>query len=127
VDNPTLPHIYGSVLHLTLPEHCSGGTSFYRHRGSGWARRPDAATLRAAGYALFLDFQKRNLPPNRRQTFAEWKGQRDATWELLFEVPTRFNRLVVFRSDFFHAISGLYGDQLANGRLVQLYHFETES
>jgi len=126
VDNPTLPHIYGSVLHLTLPGHCSGGTSFYRHRGSGWARRPDAAALRAAGYASFLDFQKRNLPPNKRQPFAEWQRQRNATWELLFEVPTRFNRLVVFRSDFFHAISGLYGDSLASGRLVQLFHFESQ-
>ena len=36
----------------------------------------------------------------------------------------RFNRLVVFRSDFFHAITELFGDRAENGRLVQLLHFE---
>lgn len=124
VDSPTQPHIYGGVLYLSLPEHCQGGTSFYRHRATGWAGRPDAATLKASGYGSFLDFQKRHLPPNRKQSFADWERQRDATWEQLFEIPMRFNRLIVFRSDFFHAISGLFGDSLANGRLVQLFHFE---
>jgi len=125
VDNPTLPDIYGGVLHLTLPEHSCGGTGFYRHRRSGWARRPDESALRAAGHTSFLDFQKRNLPPNKRQPFATWQREREATWELLFEVPTRFNRLVVFRSDFFHAVGSLCGDTLASGRMVQLFHFES--
>lgn len=124
VDNPTLENVYGGVLYLSLPEHCRGGTSFYRHRGSGWDRRPDAATMKAAGYASFLDFQKRNLPPNRKMPFAQWLERREATWEWLFEVPMRFNRLVVFRSDFFHAITELFGDDFSNGRLVQLFHFE---
>ncbi|HET7793500.1 MAG TPA: DUF6445 family protein [Rhizobacter sp.] len=124
VDNPTLPEIYGGVLYLSLPEDCRGGTRFYRHRGTGWARRPDEAELRAAGYASFLDFQKRKLPPNRQLPFSEWLRQRDTTWEALFEVPMRFNRLIVFRSDYFHSITELFGDHPENGRLVQLFHFE---
>lgn len=124
VDNPTRPDIFGGVLCLTLPEHCLGGTTFYRHRGSGWARRPGADALRARGHASFLEFQQRHLPRNRLQTFAAWRAQRDALWEPVFEAPLRFNRLVVFRSDFFHAISELFGDTPENGRLVQLFHFE---
>jgi Flp pilus assembly protein TadD len=124
VDNPTLPDIYGGVLYLSLPEDCRGGTRFYRHRATGWERRPDDAVLRAAGYATFLDFQKRKLPANRRLPFSEWLGQRDATWEALFEVPMRFNRLIVFRSDYFHSIAELFGDRPENGRLAQLFHFE---
>jgi hypothetical protein len=123
VDSPTLDNIFGGVLYLTRPEHCRGGTSFYRHRRSGWARRPDEATLRARGYASFLDFQRRNLPPDRRQPFERWKAQRDGAWELLFDIPMRFNRLVVFRSDFFHAVSELFGEAPEDGRLVQLFHF----
>jgi tetratricopeptide (TPR) repeat protein len=125
VDNPTLPHIFGGVLYLSLPEHCRGGTGFYRHRATGLERRLDAQELRALGHSSFVDFQKRHLPVNRNQAFAEWRQQRDATWEWRFEVPMRFNRLVVFRSDFFHAITEVFGDNAENGRLVQLFHFET--
>lgn len=124
VDSPTIENIFGGVLYLSLPQHCRGGTSFYRHRKSGWDRRPDTSTMRAAGYGSFLDFQRRNLQPNRTQSFAQWLRQRDETWERIFEVPMRFNRLVVFRSDFFHAITELFGDRAENGRLVQLLHFE---
>jgi len=126
VDNPTLPNIFGGVLYLSRPEDCRGGTRFFRHRATGWDRRPDDAALRAMGHAGFLDFQKRHLPINRRLAFAEWQQQRDATWEYLFEVPMRFNRLIVFRSDFFHAITELFGERAENGRLVQLFHFEAE-
>ena len=59
VDSPTLTHIFGGVLHLSLPEHARSGTRFYRHRATGWDRRPDAASLRAQGDASFLAFQKR--------------------------------------------------------------------
>ena len=127
VDSPTLVHIFGGVLYLSLPEHCRGGTSFYRHRATGWDRRPDDAVLRANGYASFLEFQKRNLPANRCLPFMEWRQKRDATWEWMFEVPMRFNRLVIFRSDYFHAITELFGDCADNGRLVQLFHFEGQS
>jgi len=126
VDNPTLPNIFGGVLYLSRPEDCRGGTRFYRHRATGWDRRPDDAALRAMGHASFLDFQKRHLPINRRLPFAEWQRQRDAIWEFQFEVPMRFNRLIVFRSDFFHSITELFGDRAETGRLVQLFHFEAE-
>ncbi|WP_077033295.1 DUF6445 family protein [Pelomonas sp. KK5] len=126
VDNPTLSDIFGGVLYLSLPGDCRGGTRFYRHRASGWERRPDAAELRARGYSSFLDFQKRSLPANRRQGFGEWLQRRDATWEPLIELPMRFNRLVLFRSDWFHAITELFGDRPENGRLVQLFHFEAK-
>jgi hypothetical protein len=33
---------------------------------------------------------------------------------------------VLFRSDFFHAVTELFGDGFENGRLVQLFHFEAE-
>ncbi|MDY0746205.1 DUF6445 family protein [Paucibacter sp. R3-3] len=124
VDNPTLTDIFGGVLYLSLPEHCQGGTRFYRHRASGWERRPALEELKAKSFASFLDFQKRSLPANRKMSFDEWLQRREATWEALFEIPMRFNRLILFRSDFFHSITELFGDRMENGRLVQLFHFE---
>jgi hypothetical protein len=50
--------------------------------------------------------------------------ERDAAWECVLEVPMRFNRLIVYRSDFFHSIGELFGDRPENVRFVQLFFFE---
>ncbi len=125
LDSPLLQDIYGAVLYLSLPEHSQGGTSFFRHRASGWDRRPTDAQLQTGGYRSLLDFQQRGLPAPRSLPFTEWQQQRETTWDWMFEVPMRFNRLIIYRSNFFHAISNLFGDHADNGRLVQLFHFET--
>ncbi|MBC7683199.1 MAG: hypothetical protein H7172_12785 [Ferruginibacter sp.] len=88
------------------------------------ARRPEAAGVQEGGFASLPDFQKCHLPPNKLQPFAQWRAQHDGRWEWLFEVPMRFNRLVVFGSDYFHAVTELFGNQPDNGRLVQLFHFQ---
>ncbi len=124
VDHQSAADTYAGVLYLTLPEHARGGTSFWRHRATGWERRPDAATLAAAGYPRFVDFERRWIPVDRTLAFADWQARRGADWQWLFELPMRFNRLVVYRSDFFHSISDLFGHGPDDGRLVQLLYFE---
>ncbi|MBC7682100.1 MAG: hypothetical protein H7172_07185 [Ferruginibacter sp.] len=69
------------------------------------ARRSEAAGVQEGGFASLPDFQKRHLTPNKVQALARWRAQRDDHWEWLFEVPMRFNRLVVFGSDYFHAVT----------------------
>jgi hypothetical protein len=59
-------------------------------------------------------------------SFAAWVEQRGGLWEPVIEVPMRFNRLVIFRSDFYHAVTELFGTTIDNGRLVQLFHFEAK-
>ncbi len=67
------------------------------------------------------------MPVSQVLPFEQWRQRRNAAWDLLFEIPIRFNRLIVYRSDFFHSISELFGDSAENGRLVQLFHFELTS
>jgi len=67
------------------------------------------------------------VPVSQVLPFEQWRQRRNAAWDLLFEIPIRFNRLIVYRSDFFHSISELFGDSAENGRLVQLFHFELTS
>ncbi len=125
VDSEDRDNIFAAVLYLSLPEHCQGGTSFWRHRDTGWQRRPSREELAAKGYASFLDFERRWIPVSRQRPFAELQEARKAAWDCVFEIPMRFNRLIVYRSDFFHAIGSLFGDRLDNARLVQLFYFET--
>jgi len=124
VDSDAGNDSYAAVLYLSLPEHCSGGTGFWRHRETGWERRPSAEQLAALGYASFLDFERRWIPVGRQQPFAELRKQRAQAWDCVFEIPMRFNRMIVYRSDFFHAIGELFGDRPENARLVQLFYFQ---
>lgn len=42
---------WSGILYLSLPEHCRGGTEFYRHRRTGTERAPlSTAELQALGY-----------------------------------------------------------------------------
>ena len=46
------PAAFSGILYLTPPEHCRGGTDFYRHRRTGLDRVPASIDgVIAAGYA----------------------------------------------------------------------------
>lgn len=124
VDSASRDEIYAGVLYLSLPEHCRGGTVFWRHRATGWERRPRPDQLAAAGYASFGQFERRWMPVDRLQPFGDLERRREVDWERVLTVPMRFNRLVVYRSDFFHSIDRLFGDRPENSRFVQLFFFE---
>jgi Flp pilus assembly protein TadD len=126
VDNPSIGNIFGGVLYLSPPEHSRGGTTFFRHRRTGWDSTPTAERLLEKGYRSLADYQRRELKPNERMSFDAWVAQRGVLWEPVIEVPMRFNRLIIFRSDFYHAVTELFGTTIDNGRLVQLFHFEAE-
>ena len=126
VDNPSIGNIFGGVLYLSPPEHSRGGTTFFRHRRTGWDSTPNAERLLEKGYRSLSDYQRRELKPNERMSFDAWVKQRAVLWEPVIEVPMRFNRLIIFRSDFYHAVTELFGTTIDNGRLVQLFHFEAK-
>ena len=113
---------YAGVLYLSLPEDCQGGTSFWRHRDTGWSKVPDEGQARASRFGSYAEFMRRRTA-DAGQTFEQLSAARDE-WELVLEVPMRFNRLVLYRSDFFHGISALFGHKPGDSRLVQLYFFE---
>lgn len=115
---------YAAVLYLTRPEHCQGGTSFWRHRATGWLRRPDEATLRAAGYADFRTFLRRETPLGEPRPFEQVTALR-AGWQHLFTLPMRYNRLVLYKGHHFHAVDSVFGQGFEDGRLTRLLTFET--
>lgn len=125
VDNETgeSGSFYAAVLYLNPPRQCQGGTSFWRHLPTGWEKRPSQGELRAAGYADFKAFQKRWLPNHRVLPFGQLKEQREA-WQAVLEVPMRQNRLIIYRGDYFHSITDVFGATPEDARLVQLFFFE---
>lgn len=109
------PCFYSGILYLNLPEHCRGGTDFFRHKRTGLDRVPmDTGQMLAAGYA----------DPNQLiEEVVNCDTLKPAKWEKQFTVPMRFNRLVLFSPWMFHNSAKGFGSGPENGRLVHLMFF----
>lgn len=99
------------VVYLSLPEHCQGGTSFFRHRALGLDRTPpEARDLERLGVASIAELLARDGPDA-------------AAWEHLMTVPMRFNRAIFYRPWLWHSAGEAFGDRPENARLVQVFAF----
>lgn len=111
------PDCYWSgILYLTRPEHCQGGTEFFRHKALGTDRCPIYAhEVREYGVGTYFEAADKII-------------QRDSNdlsrWELLMTVPMRFNRLVLIRPWLWHTAGPSFGATPEDGRLVQLFFFK---
>lgn len=47
-------------------------------------------------------------------------------FELHDRIGNKYNRIVLYRSDIFHAALGYFGDNITNCRLFQVFFFDTE-
>ena len=109
------PAFYSGILYLSLPEHCKGGTEFFRHKRTGLERVPsDPLAITKAGYtdinALIEDVVNRDT-------------RNKARWERTMLVPMRFNRLILFSPWLFHNSGAAFGTSHETGRLVHLMFF----
>ena len=110
------PAFYSGILYLSAPEHCRGGTDFYRHRRTGLERVPtQQVDVVRAGYddvnALIEDVVNADT-------------LKSSKWERTFTAPMRFNRLILFSPWMFHNSGAGFGDSIETGRLVYLMFFE---
>lgn len=109
------PAFYSGILYLSLPEHCKGGTEFFRHKRTGLERVPsDPLTITKAGYA---DINALIEDVVNRDTL------RNAKWGRTMLVPMRFNRLILFSPWLFHNSGAAFGTSPETGRLVHLMFF----
>ena len=109
------PCFYSGILYLSLPEHCRGGTDFYRHKRTGLDRVPtNPIDIVRAGY----DDINRLI-----EEVVNQDTNKPARWERSFTVPMRFNRLVLFSPWMFHNSGRGFGSDAETGRLVQLMFF----
>ena len=109
--DPSFLHWVG-VVYLNLPEHCRGGTAFYRHKALGSDRTPlTREELQACGVSEIADLLARD-------------GNDLQKWEHLMTVPMRFNRLILYRPWLWHSAEAGFGDGPETGRLIQVVSFE---
>ncbi len=101
---------------MSEPEHCAGGTDFFRHKRTGTDEAPSTPeALRAHGYSSFEEMH---------QDIVERDSLDEAAWELTMRVPMRFNRLILLRPWLWHTAGPGFGDNARNGRLIYVMFFE---
>jgi hypothetical protein len=109
------PGYWSGILYLSRPEHCHGGTEFFRHRRTGTDCVPTTPeALAAAGYDSFAAMEQGLI---LKDTLDE------TAWEKTMEVPMRYNRLLLLRPWLWHTAGPGFGDGLANGRLIYVMFF----
>jgi hypothetical protein len=103
---------WSGVLYLSRPEHCRGGTNFFRHIATG----TDRVLAADQGGRLGAEAQRQSL-----DRIIGRDSNDESRWETLTTIPMRFNRLVLFRPWLWHGAGEGFGDSVENGRLVQLF------
>lgn len=107
---------WSGILYLSAPEHCQGGTEFFRHRRTGSERLAlDDAELTRYGYPD---------RPSMHRDVIERDSADESQWEMTMRVPMRFNRLVLLRPWLWHTAGPAFGERIEDGRLVYLMFFE---
>lgn len=91
---------WAGVCYLTPNAPLSGGTALFKHKETG--RR---ALEHPGEYYEGYDYTK---------------------WEMTDRVANIFNRLILYRGNFFHASLDYFGSTPADGRLFQVFFFNTE-
>ncbi len=108
---------WSGILFLSRPEDCRGGTEFFRHRATGTDRAPDTLeAVRALGFDSYEAMHREII---------EKDSVDDSAWDMIMQVPMRFNRLVLLRPWLWHTAGPAFGDRPENGRLVYLMFFDS--
>lgn len=96
---------FAGVYYLNLPEQCKGGTAFYTLKEYGWDEMPTEEQLKEKG-------------KNLEWMTSKWT-QPDA-WELNTVAGMKFNRLIIYPTQYFHSRYPLegWGTTPENSRLV---------
>lgn len=91
-------NMWAGVCYLTPDAPISSGTAFYRHNATGHYRSVEES------YEAY-DYTK---------------------WNKVDVIGNKFNRLIIYRGDLFHASLDYFGNNLQSGRLFQTFFFNTE-
>jgi hypothetical protein len=93
-------NMWAGVCYLTPDAPLSSGTAIYKHKASQ---------------------EYRDINRNNRH-----EGYDYTKWDLVDRIGNKFNRLVIYRGDLYHASIDYFGTSLTDGRLFQTFFFDTE-
>jgi len=110
--HPDHHNTWAGVCYLTPDAPISGGTALFKHKKTGWEKPP----LNKDGSWNEKKLEKQIYPDTH-----DYKK-----WDMTAMVGNVYNRLVLYRGNFFHSSLKYFGKNLNDGRLFQTFFFNTD-
>jgi hypothetical protein len=101
---------WAGVCYLTPDAPLSSGTGLFRHKETGYTT---------------LNFHDEELPQEITEKLNN-DSQDMTKWEMVDRIGNVFNRLILYRADNFHISLDYFGQDKYDGRLFQVFFFNTE-
>ena len=102
---------WAAVCYLTPDAPVTAGTGIFKHKETGW---------------MNFDYKRQNDPEYMKQAPPGDECQDYTKWEMVDRVGNVFNRLIMYRADNYHVSLDYFGKDLNDGRLFQVFFFNTE-
>ena len=102
---------WAAVCYLTPDAPVTAGTGIFRHKQTGW---------------MNFDYKREHDEEYMRQAPPGHDSQDYTKWEMVDRVGNVFNRLILYRADNYHVSLDYFGNDMYDGRLFQVFFFNTE-
>jgi hypothetical protein len=102
---------WAAVCYLTPDAPLSAGTGLFRHKETGWSN---------------FDYKRENDSEYMKGAPPGHDMQDYTKWEMVDRVGNVFNRLIMYRADNYHVSLDYFGKDMYDGRLFQVFFFNTE-
>jgi len=101
---------WAALCYLTPDAPLSAGTGIFKHKGTS-----------------LMNWDYRNNDPEYKKSGPPGDDFQDMTkWDMVDRFGNLFNRLIVYRADNYHMSLDYFGNNKENGRLFQVFFFNTE-
>lgn len=101
---------WAALCYLTPDAPLSAGTGIFKHKGTG-----------------MMNYNYRHSDPSYHESQPPGHDFQDMTkWEMVDRFGNVFNRLIMYRADNYHMSLDYFGNNKENGRLFQVFFFNTE-
>jgi hypothetical protein len=102
---------WAGVCYLTPEAPVTAGTGIFRHKETGW---------------MNFDYKREHDEEYMKQAPPGHHSQDYTKWEMVDRVGNVFNRLIMYRADNYHVSLDYFGKDMYDGRLFQVFFFNTE-
>jgi sulfur relay (sulfurtransferase) DsrC/TusE family protein len=116
---------YGGIIYLNPKHQCSGGTAFYRHAGTG-LEAVNLSHLRSSkSYReKVISILSINEEESKKKNSLSFIKDSDPDWKVIKLIEMKYNRLVLFPANRFHAVYSTakqFGNSQKTARLTQVF------
>lgn len=102
---------WAALIYLTPDAPITAGTGIFKHKETGW---------------MTYDYKRQHDEEYNKLAPPGHDMQDYTKWDMVDRFGNLFNRLVMYRADNYHVSLDYFGNTIENGRLFQVFFFNTE-